>query len=279
MECKLDNITIHYQTLGEGKPILMLHGAPLDHRALLGCMEPLFKNRGNDWFRIYPDLPGMGRTKGVDWITSADQMMEVILDFVDQVIPEQSFTLVGHSYAGYLARGIIYHRREAVNGLFLLAPWIKYNWKERSVPEKVTLVKNPTLLTQLDANEAEGFAFGAVVQDRKNWEKYSTEWLPGILAHDPSFFAQLLEQPAFSFDADALSDTFVKPTLILTGKQDHISGYRNQWDILDNYWRSRENPLGFSYGMKGQNLLPICAQVGFSKWKRFYSTRDPFELI
>ncbi len=30
------------------------------------------------------------------------------------------------------------------------------------------------------------------------------------------------------------------------------------------YWRSRENPLGFSHGMKGQHLLPICAQVGFS---------------
>ncbi len=31
-----------------------------------------------------------------------------------------------------------------------------------------------------------------------------------------------------------------------------------------DYWRSRENPLGFSHGMKGQNLLPTCAQVGFS---------------
>ncbi len=28
------------------------------------------------------------------------------------------------------------------------------------------------------------------------------------------------------------------------------------------YWRSRENPLGFSHGMKDQNLLPICAQIG-----------------
>ncbi len=31
-----------------------------------------------------------------------------------------------------------------------------------------------------------------------------------------------------------------------------------------SYWRSRENPLGFRHGMKGQYLLPICAQTGFS---------------
>ncbi len=30
------------------------------------------------------------------------------------------------------------------------------------------------------------------------------------------------------------------------------------------YWRSRENSLCFRYGMKGQHLLPLCAQTGFS---------------
>ncbi len=37
-------------------------------------------------------------------------------------------------------------------------------------------------------------------------------------------------------------------------------------DLMPNmrYWRSRKNPLGFSHGMKGQYLLPICAQAGFS---------------
>ena len=237
MECQLDHVTLHYQTFGEGKPILMLHGAPLDHRALFGCMEPIFKNR-DGWLRIYPDLPGMGRTKGVNWITSEDQMLEVTLEFIDRVIPEQSFTLVGHSYAGYLARGIIYHRRQAVNGLLLLVPWINYDPKHRSVPEKVTLIEDPARLAQLDANEAEGFAFAAVVQNQKNWERYRSEFLPGFLADDPQFFAQFPEDSAFSFDVDALSEPFVKPTLILAGKQDHISGYQDQWDILENYPRA-----------------------------------------
>lgn len=237
MECELDHLTLHYQTFGQGPPILLLHGAPLDHRALLGCMEPLFKKRPS-WLRIYPDLPGMGRTQGGHWITSADQMVAVFLEFIDRVIPGQNFTLVGHSYAGYLARGIISHRREAINGLFLLAPWIKYQHQDRNVPEKVTLVEDAALLAQLDPTEAADFALGAVVQNRKNWERFRNEWLPGINAHDPHLLAQLLAHSAGSIDEDTLSAPFCKPTLILTGKQDHISGYRDPWTILENYPRA-----------------------------------------
>jgi pimeloyl-ACP methyl ester carboxylesterase len=237
MECKLDNLSIHYQAFGGGKPILLLHGAPLDHHVLVGCMEPIFENR-DGWLRIYSDLPGMGRSTGANWISSQDLMLEVVLKFIDQVIPEQSFTLVGHSYAGYLARGIIYHRGQAVDGLLLLVPWITYDPKQRSVPEKVTLTEDAALLAGLDPGEAEGFAFAAVVQNQKHWERYRREFLPGLLAHDPQFFARLLDQSAFSFDVDAPSEPFVKPTLILAGKQDHISGYREQWDILENYPRA-----------------------------------------
>jgi pimeloyl-ACP methyl ester carboxylesterase len=56
MKCKLERITVNYETFGEGKPIIMLHGWPLDHRIMVNVMEPLFKNR-DGWKRIYPDLP------------------------------------------------------------------------------------------------------------------------------------------------------------------------------------------------------------------------------
>ncbi len=52
---------------------------------------------------------------------------------------------------------------------------------------------------------------------------------------------------------------------------------RNLHAVLD-YWRSRENPLGFSHGMKGQNLLPLCTQVGFSQVKTFLFHKRPIEL-
>lgn len=32
MECKLEDNTIHYEMIGEGRPLVMLHGWPADHR-------------------------------------------------------------------------------------------------------------------------------------------------------------------------------------------------------------------------------------------------------
>jgi pimeloyl-ACP methyl ester carboxylesterase len=278
MECKLTDITIHYQAFGKGRPILMLHGAPLDHRALLGCMEPVFKNR-DGWLRIYPDLPGMGRSQGGDWIASSDQMLHIILAFIDRVIPGQRFTLVGHSYVGYLARGIAYHRPQAVNGLFLLVPWITYDRAQRCVPDKVTLVQDPALLARLDPDDAEGYAFGAVVQNQRTWERYHREWLPGLRAYDRQFFARLVEHPPFSFgaEADAPAEPFRKPTLILVGRQDHISGYRDIWDILENYPRATYAVLdraGHRLQMEQETLFNVLVNEWLDRVEESMATRN-----
>lgn len=52
MIAQLHDIDMHYQTLGEGHPILMLHGGFLDHRHMIEEMEPVFKGLSG-WRRIY----------------------------------------------------------------------------------------------------------------------------------------------------------------------------------------------------------------------------------
>lgn len=102
MKCKLDRCTVYYETRGEGKPFIMLHRGGPDRRSMIGCMEPTLKKR-KGWQRIYPDLPGMGKTPAKEWITNSDQMLEIVLDFINAVIPNQQFVLAGNSYGGYLA--------------------------------------------------------------------------------------------------------------------------------------------------------------------------------
>jgi pimeloyl-ACP methyl ester carboxylesterase len=116
MECELKNITVHYELFGEGRPMIMLHGTGVDHTYMVSDMEPLFKKRGG-WKRIYPDLPGHGKTPGLDWITNQDKMLDVILDFIDKVIPGERFVLTGSSKGAYLARGVVHQRFESIDGL------------------------------------------------------------------------------------------------------------------------------------------------------------------
>jgi pimeloyl-ACP methyl ester carboxylesterase len=119
MECQLDKIKVHYEVRGEGRPVLMLHGWSLDHHHMMSDFEPIFEARSG-WKRIYPDLPGHGRTPAPAWITSQDQMLEVTLDFIDQLIGSERFLLVGASWGAYLARGVVQQRATQIDGLLAL---------------------------------------------------------------------------------------------------------------------------------------------------------------
>ncbi len=236
MECKLENITVYYEMFGEGRPIIMLHGWPLDHRHMVGDMEPLFKHR-KGWKRIYPDLPGMGKTPGMDWITHQDQMLDITLEFIDQVAPGQRFVVTGTSYGGYLARGVAHQRADMMDGLLLTVPLVRAPETERTLPPQVTLVKNPALVSELESDEKEAFLEIAVVQSQELLEMMRVDILPAMEVADHEFLSKLRENYAFSFDVDALAEPFAGPTLFVMGRQDAVCGYRDAWEILENYTR------------------------------------------
>ena len=121
MECELENTTVHYEMLGAGRPLVVLHGAAGDHRAVAVEIEPLFTHRAG-WKRIYLDLPGHGATPGPAWMQNEDQLLDLLLSFIDRVIPHERFALAGFSRGGYYARGILHRRLAQVAGVLLVAP-------------------------------------------------------------------------------------------------------------------------------------------------------------
>ena len=58
---------IYFESYGDGMPIVALHGFPTDHRSMKGMLEPIFTER-TGYKRLYLDLPGMGKSKGAEWI-------------------------------------------------------------------------------------------------------------------------------------------------------------------------------------------------------------------
>ncbi len=228
MECNLGDFTIYYETHGSGRPIVMLPGIPSDH----GVMEPLFTRR-DGWLRIYPDLPGTGRTPGVDRLASNDAILAALLAFIDALIPGQRFVLAGLSFGGYQARGVVYHRAASIDGLLLCAPAVTAPPAQDQLPPRTTLVEDPALIARLNS----GIASLIVVQSPGVVEAVREVQAEAQLADD-TFFGQLETAGPFSFDVNKLPAPFGGPTLILTGRQDHICGYRDAWNLLDNYPRA-----------------------------------------
>jgi len=239
MECQIKDISFHYELFGEGRPIIMLHGWSIDHHHMVSAMEPLFRQR-DGWKRIYLDLPGHGRTPGKDWITNQDKILDVVLDFIDNLIPGQRFVVAGNSAGAYLARGVVHHRSASIDGLLLTVPLIVADDAKRHLPSPVTLVVDSALVSELEPDEAEGLFQIAVVQSRKVVDYIRANFTSASETGDQAFQAKIrehLENYAFSFDVDAISEPFPAPTLIVTGRQDAMVGYRDAWEILENYPR------------------------------------------
>jgi pimeloyl-ACP methyl ester carboxylesterase len=131
MICNVGDLAIYYETYGSGRPMVLLPGRPSDHRVMGRFMEPVFTQR-EGWLRIYPDLPGTGRTPSADRLATHDAMLEAVLAFIDKVIPGQRFMLAGLSYGGYLARGVVYHRAASIDGVMLCVPQVKADWQRPS---------------------------------------------------------------------------------------------------------------------------------------------------
>jgi len=253
MECQLENIAVHYRAFGEGRPIVFLHGGAVDHRFEMNDYEAIFERRAG-WRRIYPDLPGCGRTPGADWITDQDGVLQAVLDFIDAVIPGQRFAVAGSSLGGLLARGVVYHRAAWLDGLLLRVPLIEADDARRSVPPRVVLVEDSALAAEVTPEEASGFAL-AVVQSRAFLDKIRTDSVPARRLADFAFLDRISRGPngvGFSFDVDALPEPFAAPTLIVTGRQDALVGYRDAWAILENYPRAT-----FAVLDRAGHILPV----------------------
>jgi pimeloyl-ACP methyl ester carboxylesterase len=248
MQITVKDIPIYYETAGEGTPFLAIHGWSPDHRLMSGCLEPVFTaagRTGRPYKRIYIDLPGMGRTPGPRWIDGSDRMLDVVLGFVDAVIPGERFLLAGESYGGYLARGVVAKRPEMLDGVLLICPAERphrhtdedIEWGD--VPELVVLEPNPDLLASLSAADRERFVGLAVRQNQRVWEAYRRDILPALALADYDFLANsLARNVTFSFPIDDAAKPFPGPSLILTGRQDNATGYKGIWKILECYPRA-----------------------------------------
>ena len=237
MEYKLKKLTMHYEEYGEGTPILLMHGYYPDHRLMTGCMEPIFAKRSG-YRRIYPDLPGMGRTAASESVYNSDTMLHTVLEFIDRVIPEGSFLVAGQSYGGYLARGIAAHLKERVDGALFLCPMIVPGQEKREIPAHTVISCDKAFLSTVKDENGEDFFEMAVVQNKTTWGRYRREILPGVRLANGAYLENLRRTGyGFSFDLDG-QEGFDKPVLFLTARQDASTGYRDAYKILERYPRA-----------------------------------------
>ncbi|MHA0034861.1 alpha/beta fold hydrolase [Deinococcus sp. PESE-38] len=206
---------MHVERYGQGKLLACLHGWGMNGRVEQADFEPFFERRSG-WQRLYIDLPGMGQSPAQADIHDLDDMLSAVLAVLDGETSGQPYALSGTSAGGYLARGVVARRPEQVTGLLLRVPRVHPDWQPRELP--------PT-----PAPQSPSFAAALADKERRLVQ-------PALQACDTNFVDAIRNDPQrYSFRQVPEQQPFSRPTLIVTGRHDTVTGYRDAWSLLEHY--------------------------------------------
>jgi pimeloyl-ACP methyl ester carboxylesterase len=237
MQRLIGGATVEVEDIGNGMPILFIHGFEIDHRSLLYTLGPLFEGR-TGYRRIHIDLPGFGASPWVPTIVSSDAMVDFVLTVIDEMVGSEPLLIVGESWGGYLARGVVTHRPEQIRGLALLYPVVVALAADREVPDHRVLYETPGALDEATPAEADEYRENLVVVDHGSRDYFHEAIAPAIRAADPAAVERIRSAYAFATDPDSAGDPYPGPALVVTGRQDANVGYRDALGILERLPRA-----------------------------------------
>jgi proline iminopeptidase len=186
-------VLIYYKTLGQGKPLVILHGGPgASHDYLLPYLLPLARENR----LIFIDERGSGRSQKLEDPSgyTVEKMLEDVED-VRQALDLGKISLLGHSCGGVLAHAYALKYQENLTGLILCSTFhstAKMNEVFKKMKEKMA----PELLARIEKMEKEGlYGHG------KDYEKgrYKSEYM--VAAWGEGYFPYLYQNhPDANYD-------------------------------------------------------------------------------
>lgn len=237
MSIIVNDVEIFYETRGEGIPLLILHGFPLDHTVALSAYEPVFAER-DGFQRFYPDMPGMGMSPASDKVQNSDDMLQIMTEFMQAVAPDQTFLVAGFSYGGYIAQGMAIQSPDVIDGLMLMAPVVNPDDGERDVPEPMAIVVDPEAVEMVPEAVRATVLGSTAVQTKPVIQRILTELSGAMSRGDAEFLATFRQTENYRLSFDVRDVSYDKPTLILTARQDAIVGYAGAFTVARQYPRA-----------------------------------------
>ncbi|KOP82223.1 alpha/beta hydrolase [Bacillus sp. FJAT-21945] len=234
MQCLVKKGSINYEVHGSGFPILIMHSMGTDHLSMTSWIEPIFQTI-KGFKRIYIDLPAHGKSVIEENFSSSDDMLISILDFVDCIIPNQKFSLIGFSYGGYLAQGILHTRKTNVKSICLLSTALHI--RDRTLPKREVFTKDNILLSQLDPDICVAIETLMNYQDKQHIEYFLKEIQPGRLLANKKFLHSKWREKGYFLSEEPFKnmEELSQPALFIMGKQDSICGYKDHISLLNKF--------------------------------------------
>jgi proline iminopeptidase len=230
MLAHVNGTELYYETVGEGRPLLLMHGGlGFDHTYFRPSHDQLAE-RG--FTVIYYDHRGNGRSqRPADWSGVSHATWAADADALRQHLGYDTITLLGQSYGGVLALEYALRYQQHLDGLILSCTLaaldypevIEVNARERGTPEEVAeflgALANPS-----DSDDELRALF------TKYFKWYFHRWDPeaGAAGLAKTHFSGPAFQHAFTqcmphYNVVDRLQNITVPTLVLAGRHDWIA--------------------------------------------------------
>jgi pimeloyl-ACP methyl ester carboxylesterase len=154
----------------------------------------------------------MGLTAAPASIRGADDVVEVLVRFVDEVAGTGAVLVAGHSAGAHYARGIAARLGGRIAGLALVCPLLS---SAGETPEHRAVVPSDEL-------GDEAFRAYFVVQTPEMLDRYLRYVAPAVTLADQGAIRRIGQRWELSSSEDLAYDG---PTLVIAGRQDSVVGY------------------------------------------------------
>ncbi|KAF7192066.1 Pimeloyl-[acyl-carrier protein] methyl ester esterase [Pseudocercospora fuligena] len=232
-----------FREYGEGLPVLVIHGWTISGAVEAQDLEPIFTKQTSQYRRIYIDLPGMGQTP-IGQAKDLDSMLASVEAFIEKHILPSKFLITGSSCGAYFTRALAYKYENHVEGLLLRVPLVEPLNEKRDLDPFVPAIADEKLLASLPTAERQ--QLGDIAVQTPEYvdafkKRLMEDVLPAVEASDSTALDIIRDDPDKYRLTTPLHNekaTLNKPTLIVTGRQDGVTGYRDAWSLLKCYPRA-----------------------------------------
>ena len=117
MRAQLSDLVLAYDAGGSGRPLLLVHGYPLNRTT----WRPQVDNLTDAARVIAPDLRGHGESNAPDEPYTVDRLADDLVELLDELGLAEPVVVAGLSMGGYVALAFYRRHQERVAGLILAA--------------------------------------------------------------------------------------------------------------------------------------------------------------
>jgi len=208
-KANINGIQIAYTRKGSGKPLVLVHGYPLDH-TIWDEVLPLLEN---EFDIILPDLRGFGQSDVVESQYKIADMAADIAALLDQLGIEDAI-IAGHSMGGYVSLAFVSAHPKHVAGLGLIASQASADPPERKqgrydAAEEIMKTGVQPVAESMSA--------------KLTPDKRVQTYVRGLIAaQQPAGLAGALKAMAERDDSITILSSFQFPVVLIHGKADEL---------------------------------------------------------